>query len=189
LRFDGRYHLAIVQASTEKKAGHVAPDSPLFTLRGASVAVDARRASRVALILCLIALVAVSGALFVVGARKNGQINELRKEGIPITVTVTKCIGLLGGSGSNAAGYACRGSYTFDGTRYEEAIPGNVNRAPGSRVSGVITPDNPSLLSTRATVRSERTSWRVFIAPGVLMVIAVAATLALAFRRARHPAT
>ncbi len=153
------------------------------------MAVDARRASRVALILCLIALVAASAALFVVGARKNGQISELRKDGVPITVTVTKCIGLLGGSGSNAAGYACRGHYNFGGTRYEEAIPGNVNRAPGSSVSGVITPDNPSLLSTPATVRRERTSWRVFIAPGVLMLIAVATTLALAFRHARRPAT
>ena len=148
------------------------------------MAVDTRRAGRVVVILCVVALAAASAALFVVGARKNAQISDLRSRGLPITVTVTRCRGLLSGSGSNAAGYACRGSYEYHGTHYEEAIPGNLNRAPGSTVAGLIAPDDPALLSTPAVVHSERASWRVFIAPGVLGLIAVAAAVALALRRA-----
>jgi hypothetical protein len=178
----------IVESSAHKTEGSVDPVAPLFTLRGAAVAVDSRRASRVVIILCLLSLAATSAALFVVGARKNAQIGELRNRGVSITVTVTRCIGLLSGSGSNAAGYSCRGSYAYHGTRYEEAIPGNVSRLPGSTLPGVIAPDDPALLSTPAVLRSEQVSWRVFIAPGVLGLVA-AAGAALLFGRVRHRRT
>jgi hypothetical protein len=146
--------------------------------------VDARRAARAAAILCLIALVTTAIILTVAGVDKNDQITELRSTGVPVTVTVTGCIGLLGGSGSNAAGYACRGSYRFHGQRYEESIPGNVNRAPGSALQGVIAPSDPALLSTPAQLRGERASWGVFIAPIVLGALACAAAVVVAVRRA-----
>ena len=60
----------------------------------------------------------------VAGVHKNSQINRLRHDGVPVTVTVTNCLGLMGGSGSNAAGYSCTGTFTIDGTRYTESLPG-----------------------------------------------------------------
>ncbi len=86
-------------------------DAPISTLRGASASVDARRAAQVVVGLIL-ATLAVLGILFiVVGINKNDQINELKGHGVPVTYVVSKCLGLLGGSGSNAAGYSCQGSY------------------------------------------------------------------------------
>ena len=162
------------------------PDpGPITTLRGAGVAVDPRRAARVAVVLALAALAAVTVVLAVAGAQKNAQINELRNNGVTIDMTVTRCSGLLGGSGSNAAGYACQGTYSFHGHRYTEAIPGNVLRIPGSRVRAVIAPSDPGLVSTASAVRTDQPSLRVFLAPLILGVVTVVAT-ALAWRARRR---
>lgn len=150
------------------------------------MAVDARRAGRIAIVVCLVALVSTALILTVAGVDKNDQIEALKTTGVPVTVTVSRCVGLLGGSGSNAAGYACRGSYDFRGKRYEEAIPGNVNRAPGSTLRGVIASGDPALLSTPGTLGAEQASWRVFLAPAALWVVAAATSGALLLRRRRR---
>ncbi len=141
------------------------PDRPVTTLRGASVDVDPRRALRVVIAVCLVALTLVAVVLLVAGANKNAQSISLHDHGVPVSVTVTGCLGLLGGSGSNGAGYACKGSYTFDGHRYLQAIPGTTLLHPGDVVQGVIVPTDPGLLSTPAAVAGQQASWRVFIAP------------------------
>ena len=85
---------------------------------------DGRRAAQVVVGLIL-ATLAVLGVLFiVVGINKNNQINELKGHGVPVTYVVSKCLGLLGGSGSNAAGYSCQGSYEIDGRRVSRTCPG-----------------------------------------------------------------
>ena len=86
---------------------------------------------------------AASVALYVAGARKNAQIADLRQHGVPVEVTITGCQGLLGGSGSNAAGYACRGTFTLDGRRDDEALPGNTLLSPGTKVRAVAVPGDP----------------------------------------------
>jgi hypothetical protein len=119
---------------SQSEAASRAADAPISTLRGASASVDARRAAQVVVGL-IMATLAVLGIVFiVVGINKNDQINELKDHGVPVTYVVSKCLGLLGGSGSNAAGYACEGSYTVDGRRYFENLPGSSNYAPGARV-------------------------------------------------------
>jgi len=170
-----------------------APVDPMTTLRGARVDVDVRRASRVAVAFCLVSLGALAIAFFVVGANKNAQINELRQHGVPVEVTVSRCLGLLAGSGSNDAGYACRGTYMVAGHRYDEAIPGDIFRAPGAKVRGVAARNDPQLLSTASDVESEHASWRVFILPTILLValMLLLGVLALRSRSARavpvHP--
>jgi hypothetical protein len=142
-------------------------------LRGAGVAVDVRRVGRVVGAVCLVALVVLAVALFVAGAQKNAQITRLRQHGVAVGVTVTGCLGLLGGSGSNAAGYECRGRFTLGGHRYVEDIPGNTIRTPGTTVRAVAVPGNPPLLSTARAVAIDRASARVFIAPAILIVVVV----------------
>jgi hypothetical protein len=185
-----RYHSRIVGEPEEEASVATEgadPGGPLSALRGAGVSVDARRVGRVAIALCLATMAVVAVILFVAGADKNAQINELRTQGVTIKITVTGCMGLLGGSGSNAAGYACRGTYTFRGHRYDEAIPGNVDLIPRSTLPVVIARSEPGLVSTVQAVREEHTSWRVFIAPAVLALLDIVAIALLLVKRRRSP--
>jgi hypothetical protein len=159
--------------------------APVTKLRGAGVDVDPRRAGWVVAVVCLVALIATALVLFAVGANKNSQATNLRNHGVPVAVTVTGCQGLLGGSGSNAAGYACTGTYNYNGHHFTKTIPGTAFFRPGTQVRGVIVPSDPSLLSTPQAVATQRASWRVFIVPAVLLVLALVG-IAIMIRIARR---
>lgn len=159
------------------------PDAPVAALRGAGVDVDVRLVGRIVAGLCLTGLAVASAVLFVVGAHVNAQIDSLRADGRPVTVTVTRCIGLLGGSGSNPAGYACAGTLTLGGHRYHEAIPGSTLYGPGSRIAGVAVPGDPPLLSTPHVLAAQHASASAFVVPTLLLVVLVAAVAAIVVRR------
>jgi hypothetical protein len=161
-------------------------DAPISTLRGASASVDARRAAQFVVALVMATLAVLGIVFIVVGVNKNEQINELRGQGVPVTFVVSKCLGLLGGSGSNAAGYSCQGSYSVDGHRFFENLPGSSNYAPGARVKAISVRSDPTLLSTPAIVRSERASVSVFILPAVLLGACALVALAVLLRRRRR---
>jgi hypothetical protein len=162
------------------------PSEPVSTLRGASASVDPRRAAQVVVGIVMAALAAVGIVFIVVGINKNNQINELKEHGVPVAYVVSKCLGELGGSGSNAAGYSCQGSYEIGGHRYVEALPGSSSiYAPGTHVPAVSVPSDPTLLSTPAIVSSERASWNVFIVPIVLLGAFVLLLLVVLLRRRR----
>jgi len=163
------------------------PDAPLTNLRGARVEVDPRRARRVIVSVCLVVLAVVAALLLVAGVKKNDQESSLRHHGVPVSVTVTVCTGLLGGSGSNLAGYACRGTYTFDGVRYAESIPGTRLLHAGDVVQGVIVSSDPGLLSTPAVLAGQGASNNVFIAPVILFLVflVLLVVAALSYRRGR----
>ncbi len=163
-------------------------DAPISTLRGASVSVDARRAGQVVVGLILVTLAALGIVFIVVGINKNDQINELKDHGVPVTYVVSKCLGLLGGSGSNGAGYSCQGSYTINGRRVFENLPGSSHHAPGDRVKAISVPSDPTLLSTPPIVDSERASASVFILPAVLLGVAALLGLTVLLRRSRRRA-
>jgi hypothetical protein len=137
------------------------------------VDVDRRLLGRIVVVLALLALVASSALLFAVGAHENDQLDRLHREGIPVVATVTGCLGLLGGSGSNAAGYACNGTYVIGGHRYREVVPGDVLRRPGSTVAVIVANDDPTLLALPRTLARKHASWHVFIVPVVLLLLFV----------------
>jgi|SRR5664280_1635270 hypothetical protein len=175
-----------VADDTEVEAG--APDrsgEPVTTLRGAGVQADVRRVGRVVIGLSLVTLAAVATVLLVAGFQKNAEITSLRANGVPVDVTVTKCLGLMGGSGSNLVGYDCSGTYIVDGHTYTEDIPGNTLHAPGSTLQGLTVPGDPALFSTPGAVAAEHPSWRVFIVPAILLVALLLLVGALVLRR-RH---
>jgi hypothetical protein len=121
---------------------------------------------------------------------RNSQINELRHDGVPVTVTVTNCLGLMGGSGSNAAGYSCTGSFTINGARYTEALPGTLFHAVGATVAATVVPDDPALVSPDAILRTQHASNSVFVLPLVLLVVLVLFVALIAVvRRRRDGAT
>jgi hypothetical protein len=157
---------------------------PVTRLRGAGVEVDARRAGAVVVGICLAGLVVAVVALFQAGAARNARISRLRQHGVATQITVTGCLGLLGGSGSNSAGYACRGSYTVGGHRYEAAIPGDELRAPGTRLAAVSVAGDPSIFSTTSALAGERVSSRVYLLPVILLAALVLVIGGLAVRLA-----
>jgi hypothetical protein len=160
-------------------------DQPVSTLRGAGARVDPRRVARVAIGLVLGTLFVLTIAFALVGAHKNQQIDELRNQGVPVTYTVTSCEGLLGGSGSNGAGFSCTGTYSIGGRRYREPLPDNLQHAPGAAVRAIAVPSDPTLLSTPQIVRSEHTSRHVYVLPGVFFVLFVLVLGAVALSRRR----
>jgi len=147
--------------------------SPVTMLRGAGVEVDGRRIGRLLLGVLTVAILAAALVTAVAGYEKNGQVEALRSHGVGVEMTVTHCLGLMGGSGSNLVGYDCDGTYTVAGHHYQASIPGTADHAPGSSVRGVVDRDDPALFSTPNALRAERASPRVFILPGVLFVGAV----------------
>jgi hypothetical protein len=158
---------------------------PVSRLRGAGVQIDGRKAGRVLAGLVLGTLAILVVVFTVVGFDKNRQIDELHSRGVPVTVTVTGCLGLLGGSGSNAAGYSCHGTYALDGHTYDENLPGNSFHRPGTTVAAVAVPGDPALVSPRSTVESEQASGDVFAVPAVLLAVLLLSVCGLLLRQ-RH---
>jgi uncharacterized membrane protein YecN with MAPEG domain len=159
------------------------------TLRGPTVRFDARRAARVALGVVLGALLVVAAVLAVAGFHSNEQIDRLRNDGVPVTVTVTKCLGLLGGSGSNAAGYSCEGTYVLGGVRYTEPLPGSTFSPPGAKLRAIAVPGDPALVSPVSILDRQHASATVYIVPAVLFVVALGIAGAAVFvgrRRSRR---
>jgi len=159
---------------------------PISKLRGAETQVDVRRAGQVGLGLVFATLAVLVVVFVVVGIDKNRQIDELRGRGVPVGFTVTHCQGLLGGSGSNGAGYACSGTYRLEGHTYRESLPGTTALfSPGAMVPAVAVPGDPPLVSPVAAVASEHASWRVFILPAVLFatLVLLAAAVLVRWRR------
>lgn len=163
--------------------GSGALGEPVTTLRGASVNADARRVTHLAAGACLMALAAAVILLFLAGVEKNAQITRLRNQAVPVEVTVSGCIGLMGGSGSNVAGYACRGEFTLAGHRYREAIPGNALYSPGTRIRAVAVPQDPALVSTPRALGTQQASEKVFLLPAVLLALLGVFAAALALKR------
>ncbi len=160
----------------------------MSTLRGASVAVDARRVRRVALGLALVALAVTAVSLVVAAVERNADVTRLRQSSVPVEMTVGGCRGLLGGSGTNPVGYSCWGSFVLHGRTYHEGIPGDSLFAPGAQIGMLVVPSDPSVISTPAALARERPSARVFVVPSLFLGLLVGALAAsLIRRRGRQP--
>ena len=148
-------------------------EEPTVALRGASVDVDVRRIGRVLSIVAVVGLGITVIALYVAAFQRNSQITELRDHGVPVQVTVTSCIGLMGGTGQNAAGDVCSGTYTVAGHRYNVVLPGTDLQQRGAVIAGVVAANDPTVFSTKVIVAGERPSPRVYLLPTILLVIEV----------------
>jgi len=169
--------------------GENEPTDRVGQLRGAGVQVDSRRIGRVALSVVLATLAVLAIVFTVVAVHTNRQDDRLHNAGVPVTFTVSGCMGLLGGSGSNAAGYACRGAYTLDGHRYSEPLPGDAFHRPGSTVAALAVPGDPALVSPASIVATEHSSAGAYVLPAILWVLLLALiVLLLVVHRRRRAA-
>jgi hypothetical protein len=163
------------------------PGDRIGQLRGAGVQVDRRRVGQVAIGVVLATLAVLAVVFTIVGVHTNQQDDRLRDDGVPVTFTVTGCLGLLGGSGSNAAGYSCRGTYSLQGQSYHEQLPGSSFHRPGSTVAAIAVPGDPALVSPASIVAREHSSAGAFVLPAILAaVLVVLVALLLMLRRRRH---
>lgn len=165
----------------------IPPGPPEFTpLRGASAQrIDVRfwRYAGTAAFAAFTVIVIVS---FISASNDNSRIERLKNHGISVVVTVTDCVGNIGGSGSNAAGYTCHGSYRVDGVRYLETIGSMTTMsATGTKVRGVADPERPNSIELASTLATSSTSLSVYVVPSVLALLAIGLSLVL-LRRQLH---
>jgi hypothetical protein len=126
-------------------------------------------------------IIAVS---FISAFNDNARVDRMKNHGIAVTVTVTSCVGNIGGSGSNAAGYTCRGSYRVNGVRYVEVIGSkSTPSSAGTKVLGVVDPSRRSTVELTSAVRASSSSLSVYLVPSLLAVFFVIGSIAL---RRRH---
>jgi hypothetical protein len=162
------------------------PADRVGQLRGAGVSVDGRRVGQVAIGIVLVTLLVLTIVFTLVGIHTNQQNDRLHNDGVPVTFTVTGCLGLLGGSGSNAAGYSCRGTYTLNGKTYSEQLPGDSFHRPGSTVPAIAVADDPALVSPASIVATEHSSASVFLLPIILFVVLLLLVALLLLVHRRH---
>ncbi len=119
----------------------------------------------------------------------NARITRMKDHGIAVSVVVSSCIGNLGGSGSNAANYTCRGHYVVAATSYDEVI-GAMSRfaAPGTHVRALADPSRPSTVELASAVAASSASSRAYVVPGLLglVVLALLAGFVRLVRRRRE---
>lgn len=162
---------------------------PLTVLRaGGGRDINTHVVVRVVVAVVLVGLTALTVGLFIAGVHRNSQIDNLRQHGVPVQVSVTGCMGLLGGSGSNAAGYSCKVVLESGGHRYVDALPGDSFYQPGTVLHAVTVAGDPSLITLASTVSGEHASGRVFILPTILLVLLVLFVVFLLLWRQRRMA-
>jgi len=176
-------------ATPENDPADARPNDRVGQLRGAGVSVDGRRVGQVIIGIVLVTLAILAIVFTVVGVHTNQQDDHLHNDGVPVTFTVTGCLGLLGGSGSNAAGSSCHGTYTLGGKTHAEPLPGDSFHRPGSTVPAVAVPGDPALVSPAAIVATDHSSAGVFVLPVILFVVLlVFVALLVVLRRRRQAA-
>ena len=148
------------------------PADRVGALRGAGVgSVDTRRLGRILVGVVLATLAVLVVVFTVVGVHKNHQNDRLHNDGVPVTFTVTSCTGLLGGSGSNVAGYVCHGTLHARRPHLQRAAARQRFHRPGSTVPAVAVPGDPALVSPAAMVATEHSSAGVFVVPRILSCV------------------
>lgn len=158
----------------------------LTALRGAAAQrIDVRfwRFAGTAVLAIFAVIVIVS---FISAANDNSRIERLKSHGVSVVVTVTSCVGNIGGSGSNAAGYTCYGTYHVEGVRYHENIGSRATMSTtGTRLRGVADPQRPSTIELASTLAKSSTSLSVYVVPSLLALLVLGLSLVF-YRRLSH---
>jgi hypothetical protein len=157
-----------------------AVDHGATLLRGATGAAIGRRFWLIVGALSLLVFAAFIVVSFLSAANDNARIDRLQSHGIPVTITVTNCIGNIGGSGSNVSGYTCHGEYSVDSTTYHEIIGSMSTLATGgTKVQGVADPSHHSTVELLSAVRKSSASSNRYVTPGLMSVVLIGFVLAL----------
>jgi hypothetical protein len=147
------------------------------SLRGASAGSIGRTFWLGAAALGLVVIAAVIVVSLISAFNDHARVDRMKAHGIPVAVIVTACDGNLGGSGSNGAGYTCRGAYRIDGTTFHEVIGSMATfAASGTTVRAVADPSNHGTIALSSAVKTSKASPWAFVPPGAIAVVLIILT-------------
>jgi hypothetical protein len=161
----------------------------IASLRGAQAASVGRRfwlrAATVGLVLFAIAI-ALS---FASTLNDHARLDRMKSHGVPVSVTISNCVGNMGGSGSNVAGYVCRGTYALEGVKYNEIVSSMTTFAsPGARVQAIADPSQHGYVALASAIKNASSSSAAF-AVLIILVVVFVVLVALLFRMWRRAAS
>ncbi len=152
----------------------------VVALRGPTPADIGRNHWLLAAVLGLVVLAASIVVSFTSAVNANSTIVRMQTHGIPVTVTVGDCIGNIGGSGSNSAGFTCHGSYRVAGVAFHEIIGSMSTFAKAGTIErGIADPNRHNTVELASAVRDTSPSATAYIPSVVLAVLLGALTLLL----------
>jgi MYXO-CTERM domain-containing protein len=159
------------------------------TLRGPDARSISGRFWSVAGVLALFVFAVIVVISFISSANDNARTNRLKDHGVSVVVTVTDCVGNIGGSGSNAAGYTCHGSYNVKGVRYQEVIGSETTLSQrGTRLRAVADPSHLGTIELASKVATSSSSPSAYVVPGLLALLLLLLAFAFLRRRSRSAA-
>ncbi|MCU1364018.1 MAG: hypothetical protein JWM55_1846 [Acidimicrobiaceae bacterium] len=147
------------------------------SLRGAQAASLGRRFWLRAATVGLVAFAVALALSFASTLNDHARLDRMKAHGVPVVVTVSNCVGNMGGSGSSVAGYVCRGTYDLGGVTYHEIISSMTTFASrGSHVAAIADPSQRGYVALASAVKSA-TSAAAFV---VLIILTVALLILVA---------
>lgn len=167
-----------------------APSESGYIRGGGGREVDAGRVVRLILGICFLALLVATIFTAVTASHQNSRADRLRKDGRPVTVTVTSCTAFGSGVGETIQYYSCRGTYALDGRTFNEVIGGaRTQHARGASLAAIAVPGDPSLVTVVGSTESAGGSAARFVPTIVLGALAIVVGLGLmVWMRARRRA-
>jgi hypothetical protein len=172
----------------DDRVEHVHIDDHVASLRGATAVSVGRTLWLWVGSVCLVLFAVAIVVSFLSATNDNARINRMRNHGIAVNVTVDICIGNIGGSGSNAAGYTCHGTYRVGGHTFTEVIGSKTSLSVGGVVvQGIVDPSHHSTLELASAIRTSVASPTRYVAPGLLGVALIVLLLALLRLARRSP--
>ena len=141
-------------------------------LRAVTATSGGKTVGAVCLLLGLLLLAGLSIGLLLGAASENSRAQRFSTQGIAADARVESCLGQLGGSGTNAAGYACTVSYSVDGVAHRAIIGGLTTFVPtGKHLSAVVDPQDSGVIFTTGAARAMHASSSRYVVPVLLLVL------------------
>jgi hypothetical protein len=145
-------------------------------VRGGGAGSNGPRMIQLFLGACFLTLAALVITLVVQAAGENARADGLHRHGVPVTATVTGCLGVASGTGITVAAFDCKATFVQAGRTHTEVLRGSTALLQtGATISAVVAPGDPGSLSTVAAAAQagDRSPWARYTAAGITLVVLV----------------
>jgi hypothetical protein len=148
---------------------------------GAGFAVSGRTVARWCAAVLLASLLATTAVLFSSAAHESSLRSTLQRRGVPVSATVTSCVGIVGGTGVTATSFQCRAAVVVGGHRYVDSLRGtSAQYDRGQAVPAVVDPRHLSVLFTATSVAGSQSTGHSYVSAIVWLAVTIAFAVALA---------
>jgi hypothetical protein len=162
--------------------------APTGYIRGAAgVGAEPRSVAAVVVGFTIAVLAILAIALTVQAAHENSRHDVLHDAGVPVSASVTRCVGLAGGTGITSEGFTCYASFSLGGVRRTDQIRGSTAfYRPGDVLAAVVDPHHTGVLATRSSVATDPSPWHAYIAAGIVLALLAIVVAASSWRSRRR---